>query len=189
MRSKSPTRTAIVAATLLAATTASADAQQGFYGQVEYGRTSIDESLDANGVPLSLDDSASGWRAALGYSFTPYFSVEGGYNDFGSVSSSGQVATVGASADGLELGLVFRWPASDRFTLSARSGYLWWDSETHVGAVSAGDSGNEVFAGLSAEFDIGERTAITAGWTRYRLDDLDLDRFHAGFRWYFGAGN
>lgn len=177
---------AALAVLQLVANNAMAAPQQGFYGRAELGRAAIDESLDSDGVQFRLDDSGSSWRLALGYAWNDWVAVEAGYNDFGSVSTSAGPLSAGARADGLELGMVLRWPVSERFSLTGRAGYLWWDAKTFVSTISVSDSGSESFAGFGAEYQAGERTAVTVGWTRYQLDDLDVDYASVGLRWRFG---
>ncbi|NNL95258.1 MAG: outer membrane beta-barrel protein [Xanthomonadales bacterium] len=160
--------------------------QPGFYGQVDLGQAHIDESLDSNGTFFDLDDSASSWRVALGYSWNPWVAIEAGYADFGAVSATFPGLSVAAEAHGLELGLVFRWPLTNKFGLSGRAGYLWWDAETQVSSLRDSDSGSEVFAGVGAEYQASDRLAVTAGWTRYQLDNLDVDQASLGLRWQFG---
>jgi OOP family OmpA-OmpF porin len=184
------TRTAALALVLAGASLAVTKAHCGeFYGQADLGRTTIDESIDADGFIFGLDESATAYRLALGYEWSPWFSVEAGYNDLGKVDADLGFAGVEAEADGFELGLVLRWPVGERFSLNARAGYLWWDAVTRVAAVRADDSGEDAFAGIGAEFHASERLAITLGWNRYRLDDLDADQATVGLRIRFGGAD
>lgn len=177
----------IITAGLLASHSLLAGQEHGFYGQLDLGQASIDETLDADGTFFDLDDAASSWRVALGYSWNPWVSVEAGYNDFGSISATFPGFDVTAEADGLEVGLVFRWPLSSQFSLSGRAGYLWWDAQTRVLSLGDADSGSEAFAGIGAEYQASERLAVTLAWTRYQLDDLDVDQASLGLRWRFGS--
>ena len=160
---------------------------EGLYGQLEIASSSIDEQIDADGFILGLDDSTSAYRIALGYDWSPRVSLEAGYNDFGEVNANLDFGTVEAEADGLELGFVFRWPLSERFSLTGRAGYLWWDAETRVANLSATDSGSDPFLGIGGEFQASERVAVTLGWSRYKLDDIDVDYASLGLRFQFGA--
>lgn len=125
----------------------------------------------------------------MGYDWNDYASLEAGYNNFGEVDADTTLGTVEAEADGVELAFVFRWPLSDLFSLTGRAGYLWWDGETRAPGVSADDSGSDLLFGAGGEFHATDRFAITLGWSRYQLDDLDVDYAAIGIRLRFGGQN
>lgn len=180
---------AVSAMVLAGACFAASPAECGnFYAQADYGRTAIDEQVDVGGTLVGLDDTTSGHRLAIGYDWSKYFSMEAAFDDFGSISAQIPGLKVAAQADGYELGLVFHWPLSDRFALSFRAGYLFWEADTQVAGIRDSDSGDNAFGGLGGAFQATERLAITLDWKKYRLDELDLKQTSVGLRWSFGAG-
>ena len=179
--------TSLLATALAAATPDALADEVGFYTQFDFGNASIDETFDSDGISFLLDESTSSWRIAGGYSWTPYLSAEAAYIDFGSVSASLPQFDVSAEADGFELGLVFRWPVSEKISLTGRTGFLNWDGQTRVSSFVDNDSGTEAYFGIGAEYQAGENVFVTLGYSHYQLDDLDVEHGSLGLRWRFGG--
>lgn len=151
-----------------------------------------DSSVIQDGSVSSMDieDSDMGFRFVGGFELSPAFAFEVGYSDFGEVTADGYSdgngfywfqgpVSVEASADGFDLGLVGRMPVSESFSFIGRLGVLVWDvegkEEDSSGSFSGSDDGNDVFFGLGGEFGGKGPLAVRAEFTRYSLDDSDLD--------------
>jgi hypothetical protein len=52
-------------------------------------------------------------------------------------------------------------------------GYLWWDAESSVAGVSAGEDGSDVFFGLGTGFALTETFDLRLEYELYQLDDAD----------------
>ena len=163
----------------------------GFYVGGSVGQASLNESVNST---ISIDDEDTSFRLSAGYSFSDYFAVEGGYIDFGEVSDSFTVAgvtgRVEAEADGFDLALVGSLPVSEKFSLTGRAGYLFWDADvkataTGVPTISDSEDGNDLFFGIGAEYRFTDQWSLTGGWDRYELDDVDFDNLHVGVRYRF----
>ncbi len=163
----------------------------GFYVAGSVGQASVDETIDST---FSIDDEDTSFSLSAGYSFNDYFAVEGGYIDFGEVSDSFSIAgvtgKVKAEADGWDLALVGSLPVSEKFSLTGRAGYLFWDADikataTGLPSISDNEDGNDLFYGVGAEYRFTNQWSLTGGWDRYELDDVDFDNLHVGVRYRF----
>jgi OOP family OmpA-OmpF porin len=167
---------------------------QGLYVGTELGRSAYSDDINADAEIIHLDGDATSFRVAVGYDVNRYFSVEGGYIDFGkidfgNVDVGGITGSVDAQADGTEFSIIGRVPVGDRFSLMGRAGLLWWDAKTQVLGVSNHLSKKDSFLGVGGEFSATEKLGITAGWARYKLDSDDIDYLSIGLRFRFGKAD
>ena len=167
---------------------------KGLYVGGELGRSSYDDDIDVETEIIQLDGDATSFRLAAGYDLNRYFSVEAGYVDFGKidfgdVDVGGLTGSVDAQADGWEFSIIGRVPVGSRFSLTGRTGLLWWDAKAQVLTVSDHMSKRDMFFGLGGEFSVTEKLGITAGWTRYALDSDNIDYLSIGFRFRFGKAD
>lgn len=167
---------------------------QSVYVGGELGHSSYDDDIDVDTEVIRLDGDATSFRIAVGYDLNRYFSVEGGYIDFGKidfgdVDVGGLSGSVDAQADGWELSVIGRIPVGNRFSLLGRTGLLWWDARTQVIMVSDHLSKRDTFFGFGGEFSATEKLGITAGWTRYDLDSDNIDYLSIGLRFRFGKAD
>ena len=173
----------ILMITSLAMTQAASAAS--YYLQAELGRTTVDDDIDIDGMDTLLDDSTNGFRLAFGLKFTRYFGIEAGYVDLGSLDVGPDILPVKASADGTDLSLVGRLPISDRVSLIAKAGNLWWDGELGVAGLSASESDSDAYFSIGLQVSTGKRTGIGVNISRYELDDLELGFASLGLRLNF----
>jgi len=156
-------------------------------GDIDYPDSNQDGSV--TGVSSDDDDVVSGLFA--GYQINDYVAVEGGYrdlgeSDFAGTSSGGpswEAGSVSANldADGWELGVLGRWPISDRWYLLGYLGWFWWDSEeTFVetsGVTVESDSGSDFSLAAGVEYDIGRSDRIVYRFmgAHQEVDDTSYD--------------
>lgn len=139
---------------------------------------------------IDVEDSGVSIRVSGGFDLNPSFALEIGYSDFGEVTAEGTSDGTGffwaagpvsaeASADGFDLGFVGRIPTSDSFSFLGRAGVLIWDAEIDFadssGSLKLSDDGNDVFFGIGGEFQTSEAMAMRLEFTRFSLDDSDID--------------
>lgn len=157
----------------------------GFYLQAELGRNYIDETIDADDVGVPLDDSLSATRFAGGYRFNRFVALEVATVDLGDESFAVLGNRVSVSGDGEEIAIVGYLPVSQRFSLGAVAGMMWWEAEVQVPGVRADFSENDGFLGVTAKFDANDRFGIVARVVKYRLDELDTLYGSIGLRFNF----
>lgn len=163
------TKMAIVAAVALAA---SAAAQAQFYvgGNVGLGRTDVDCSeVD------DCDKNAVGFKVYGGYRFDTGWAVEAGYFDWGKVTASGDLASVGLpstnlsgsiESTGFGIGLAYFLPIPGDWAGVFRFGGVQNRSRVDIsdGTVSIGESNSKFFTyvGLGLAYRLTPQLAIAA---------------------------
>jgi len=168
---------------------------------LDYSATDLTQDLASLGWSInnpSVDDSGTAWKGYGGFAFNDYFAVEAGYVDLGKVVTEfgASVAPTQINAilsdtlsvhpyqgDGWFAAAVLRWPVQpDRFTLVARGGTFWWESDLDVRVISGGAgnitnqiSGTDTMFGVGLEWHFNENWSMTADWERYQLNEwLDV---------------
>ena len=177
---------------------------------LDYSAADLTQDLASLGWSIdspSVDDSGTAWKGYGGFAVNDYFAVEAGYADLGKVVTEfgASVAPTQIDAilsdtysvhpyqgDGWFTAAVLRWPVQpDRFTLVARGGVFWWESDLDVRVVSGGtgnvsgrESGTDTMFGLGLEWRFNEQWSLTADWERYKLNEW-LDVPSIGVRFDF----
>ena len=168
---------------------------------LDYSATDLTQDLASLGWSInnpSVDDSGTAVKVYGGFAFNDYFAVEAGYADLGKVVTEfgASVAPAQISAilsdtlsvhpyqgDGWYAAAVLRWPVQpDRFTLVARGGTFWWESDLDVRVISGGTgnignqiSGTDTMFGFGLEWHFNEHWSMTADWERYQFNEwLDV---------------
>ncbi|MGB5630713.1 MAG: porin family protein [Woeseiaceae bacterium] len=150
------------------------------------GNATLNEDFDG----LNVDDNSTAFRVVVGWRLNDYFSVEGGYHDFGNFEQSfddgSGPMTAKLSADGFLLGATGRVPVSDRFALTARAGMFFWNGTAEVNNVSqATPEDSNLYLGVGVSFDLGKSLQLTADWTRYELESAASGVFSVGLQYRF----
>ena len=180
------------------------------YADIPQGTVnSINSALTAaNGAAASVvdtDNSSTGLKAALGYTFNRYFALEGGYAALGKPSanmqflSAGPVSTtVGTFDMDYKLSAWFvdavgMFPVTGKWTLIGRVGASYdrtsasLDGSPVTVIVSSDDSvKTKVRAkfGAGVDYNLNPAFAIRAEWERYRFEDpLSDDHFNLDAAW------
>lgn len=118
--------------------------QQGWYGGISAGKSSVDLTVrdwddgTLSGMNLKKEDTA--YKLFAGYRFTSHFNLELGYMQFGdtkftafepgtspSLWESGRVFGR-AKVKGISMEGVLGWPFKQRFTLFAKGGIFMWNT-------------------------------------------------------------
>jgi hypothetical protein len=175
---------ALIALSMAAIPAAAQD--RPFHVEANVGKAAID---DLEG--FAIDESTTAFRLGTGYRFLPWLGISGAFVDLGSIDTTidiggGGPQPVEASADGFEVTLTGHVPLTDSLSLTAHVGMLWWTGDTSVGGVRDSDSGNDSTWGVGAEYAFGPTFAVTAGWRRYAVDNIDADAAWLGMMIRFG---
>lgn len=157
-----------------------------FYIGASIGNATLSDDFDG----LNVDANSTAYRLVGGWSFNDYFSLEGGYHDFGdfeqTVDTPNGLATARLSADGFLFGAIGRIPLSERFTLSGRAGMFFWNGTAEINNVSqASPEDSNLFLGVGGMFDVTDRIQLTTDWIRYELEDVNSSVFSVGFQYRF----
>ena len=198
---------------------ASANAE-GWYVVVFGGEASSEgldqDELDASLVDVgfdlqssSLDDSDTGFGAALGYQVNENFAAELSYVDLGDVSyqasneqanPANESVTLDTSAAGPVFSLLGILPVGERWDLYGRAGLALMDSEGEASATAGdvtdriSDSTNRsnMVLGAGVQYDVSDRFGIQLEWDRYFdvgseeiVGESDIDLFALGLRYNF----
>lgn len=129
-------------------------------------------NLSVSGV--SADESGIGAGVFFGYQVNDNLAVQGGYRylgeaEFEGASSGGPSWAPGAvkaehEADGWELGIMGRWPVTERWYALGFVGMFWWESrETYyesAGKSTFTESGSDATFALGFEYDAGLKDRI-----------------------------
>ena len=155
--------------TLLAAPAIAQDT--GWYGDIGYQFTSIDED--------GVDADLGAITGHLGYNFTPNLAVEGELG-FGVQDEDVGGADIGVS---YLLGAYGRVeaPLGENLTVFARAGIVNLELEAEGAGVTASESETGAGYGIGGEFHFDGVNGIRADYTRYDIEDLEADAFMIGY--------
>lgn len=165
-------KAAIAATTILAILPMTAIAEGGFYLGGSIGSASLNEDFDG----FDVDTDTTAFRLVVGWQFNDYFSLEGGYHNFGTFEqdfdTGNELVRVGLKADGFTLGATGTIPLGERFALFGRAGSFFWDGDAEINDVSqAQPEDTNLYLGVGAKFAISKRFSLLGDWTRYELED------------------
>lgn len=177
---------AVALAAILALTPLAALAEAGFYAGGSVGSASLSDDFDG----FDIDSDSTAFRLTAGWQFNDYFSLEGGYHNFGAFDQTfivgGQTIDVSLDADGFTLGGTGSLPVSERFALYGRAGAFFWDGDAEINNVSqARPEDTNLYLGLGASFALAGRLKLIADWTRYKLEDTESDVISLGLTYRF----
>ena len=152
---------------------------KNFYGGIGIGANrndSPDSNQDGSVSGVSTDKNGMSSGVFFGYQINDNVAVEGGYQDLGKSEFNGTASGAGSSwtiagpvktkqeADGWELGVMGRWPVSQRWYALGYVGMYWWENkETYYesGFVSSiKETGSDLTYALGFEFDHGLKDRI-----------------------------
>lgn len=160
----------------------------------------------------TLDDSDTGFGAAVGYQVNENFAAELSYVELGDIDyrASGTVTdgfsdmssefALGQSASGPVFSLLGIWPVGSRFSVFGRAGIALIDVDADIrlaiddaeAADSASTQRSNLVYGVGAEYALGSRIGLRLEWDRYAevgseelTGDIDIDHVSLGVRYSF----
>jgi hypothetical protein len=157
-----------------------------FYLGASVGNATLDEDFDG----LAVDDNSTAFRIVAGWRFNDYFSLEGGYHDFGNfeqtVDDAGGPVTAKLSADGFIFGATGRVPVSERFALTGSAGMFFWSGRAEINNVSqATPEDSNLYLGAGVSFDVSKNFQLTGDWIRYELESTVSGVLSVGLQYRF----
>ena len=150
---------------------------KNFYGGIGVGvgkSDSPDSNQDGSVSNISDDDRDTTLTVTAGYQINENVAMQGAYKDLGETDFRGE-STGGPSwspgsvrteqdAESWELGILGRWPVSDRWYALGFIGLSWWENNeryTESGFVSTlKETGSDATFALGFEFDHGLKDRI-----------------------------
>ena len=103
-----------------------------------------------------------------------YFSLEGGYVDFGKLESDGVGRDL--EANSVYLTAVGSVPFTDKFSGYAKAGFQRWDLDTPIAATGTrDDSGTDPTYGVGVQYRFTDAFALRGEYSRFEVEDADLD--------------
>lgn len=179
-------KAAVVATTLLALAPVTATADSGIYFGASIGNSTLKDDFDG----FDVDTSSNSVRFVAGWQFNNYFSLEGGYQNFGAFEqrfeSAGPPIDVSLKADGFTLGATGFIPLGLNFSLYGRAGAFFWDGDAELNNVSQANPGDtNLYYGGGVKYALTDNIALLGDWTLYELEDTETEVFALGFTYRF----
>ncbi len=175
-------KAAVAATTILALAPLTAIADSGFYLGGSVGSATLTGDFDG----FDIDDDSTSFRLTAGWQVNDFFSLEGGYHNFGKLEQSfnvgGNPVDVRLKADGFTLGATGSVPLGQNFALFGRAGAFFWDGDAEINNISqARPEDTNLYFGGGAKVAISDRLSLVGDWTRYELEDTESDVISLGF--------
>ena len=155
---------------------------------------------------VSVDDSSTAWKLVGGFSFNNHFALEGGFVDLGDVTTRYSTTIPPTEidnilndtydvhplqGDGWVTSAIVSWPVHINFSLTARAGVFFWESDLDVqvvtggtGSVSGSESGTDAMYGIGFEWRFSDKWSATADYERYQLNEW-IDVAFVGVKYAF----
>lgn len=163
---------------LLPALAPAADPGAYLGGGAGYFRLNDDDFLDEN---ERFRDDRWSWKAFGGVQFNPVLSAEAGYMDLGKLSDG----LFELEADGWFISGMAHLPLTANFAPYAKVGNLFWDVTASSPLGSTGRSGNDIFYGVGARFDLSQALQLRLEYDRMTVDNSDVDMGSVNLQYRF----
>ncbi len=163
-------------------------------------KDACDDTID------SCDDDDLGWKVFAGYKINKHLVVEVGSVDFGEAEFDTPIINLSVAppqivpgaikveVDGFFLSGLTEWPVSDKFSVLAKLGMIYWDLEFSITDTAddlalIGDedeNGTDIFYGLGIQYKLTDKFSLRAEWERFNnigsseTGTTDIDLFTAG---------
>ena len=161
------TASSLIATSAYAATPQEDIDHMGIYVGAAYGLLKVD------GDDQDFDDEDNASRYFVGAQFNQVLSLEGGYIDFGNYGNS----VFNTDLDGYTLALKAGLPVTERFTVYAQGGNVWWKADINATDDSDDVDGSDIFYGVGVSFALTQNLALRLDYTRF---DVEFDRDEIG---------
>lgn len=145
----------------------------------------------SNGSSLFLiDDSDLAYNVQVGVDINEWLQAHAGWQDLGGFDSSillpGGPISLDAEVDGFFIGATFHHNiGSGKLFVYGTLGIMVWDLEIDgPGGLSADDDGSEPYYGLGLGGKINDQFTWMGGYTRYEIDQVDVDTIGVNLIWY-----
>jgi hypothetical protein len=153
-------------------------ADGNFYLGGSIGSASLTENFDG----FDVDTDSAAVRIIAGWQFNDYFSLEGGYHNFGTFEQQFAAVDIRLKADGFMLGATGTIPLGEKLAIYGRGGSFFWDGDAEINSVSqARPEDTNLYIGAGAKYAISDRWSLVGDWTRYALEDTHSNIASLGF--------
>ncbi|MDO6746079.1 porin family protein [Gilvimarinus sp. 1_MG-2023] len=117
-----------------------------------------------------FDEDETAKKAFALVKFNEYIGLEGGYIDFDESSNE----ALNFDPSGATLALLLEAPITQRFSVYAKGGQLWWDGEVSLNTdlvdANTDFDGDETFWGLGAKFQLAEHLDLRVEYERFNFE-------------------
>ena len=145
---------------------------KGLYVGAGIGNTYFSSEVeDALNQIKNIDENSTAWKIFAGYQAAKFIGVEGGYRDFGKISSTVNSDLFESKTTGWDLEAMGRIEIAI-VDIFAKAGVMWWSQDvTFLGQVFD-NSSSDFFWGLGAGVHLGP-IGIRLEWESVVIDDPD----------------
>jgi long-subunit fatty acid transport protein len=177
----------ILLATVLAVVMPSAAyADSGLILAGSVGSAELSDDFDG----FDVDTNSTAYRLTVGWQFNDYFTLEGGYHNFGDFDQrfdiEGAPVDISLTADGFTLGATGNLPLGERWMLFARAGAFFWDGDASINDMTAATpEDSNIYLGVGAGFNVTKKLSLTVDGSRYDLDGTSSTVISAGLKYAF----
>jgi opacity protein-like surface antigen len=151
----------------------------GFYVGGNYGYLRVEGEDE-------FDDDKDVWQGLVGYKFNQWIALEGGYIDFGDYGND----VAGAETDGYTAAIKGILPLTERFSLYAKAGQLWSETEYRLASIRQDSDDESLFVGAGLSYAITGNFLVNAEYVVYdtqldadeAFDDIDDTNFETDLK-------
>ena len=201
MNNKNRILTGALISSLMLISVNSYAADQGWYGGISLGTTTVDTGVSGLSGAAVLDENDSGLKFIVGKKIDKNLSIEGFYADFGEASLTGNNGdnfsidgtayvftadnvSIKTAASGLGINAKYSHDFTSKSSIVGRLGLLMWDLEASVAvgstAASSSNTGTDLFYGIGYKYNISKKYSLTADYESYTMDSLDSSMVSVG---------
>ena len=154
--------------------------RQGFYIAPEVANVTFKDFCSDLGSQETCSESEIGFGLLGGYQFNDFIAAEVGVRIASGFDRKDSAGKTDFDYKSYSLGGSARYPLGERFALTGKAGYHFWDVQvnTNSGSGRSVDESDLYFGG-GLEFATG-KMSFRAEYTRYELDDIDADVLSIG---------
>lgn len=148
------------------------NAAAGLYVGAGIGNTFFSSEVEnALDQLKSIDENSTAWKIFGGFSAERFFGVEGGYRDFGEVTSTVSNEAFASKTTGWDI------EATGRLTIAiidifAKAGAMFWSTDVTLLGFTMDDKGTDFLWGLGAGVHLGP-FGVRAEWERVEVGSID----------------
>ena len=153
----------IAAATLILGAASSAAMADGFYGAIDFGQTKANGACVGAGAGFAgCEDTATAYRIASGYQFSPQWGAEISYGKYGkaSLGTNSGTALGDWKLSGVQIAATGAFPLGDALALTAKVGVARTDLELTAGPLTT--SSTKAAVGLGVRYVCSKSVALRA---------------------------